>query len=670
MNRRFLPRRAVSQLCLPASATLIASAFTLLPARAQLPPPTTEPTIGARMPALSPDGKQLAFVWQGDIWVTSLAGGRAFPVTTHVDMDSSPIFSPDGRWIAFSSTRNGNPDIYVVPSSGGATRQITFSAGGETATDWTPDGKELLFSTRRDTANSGIFAIDVATLRFKRLTEDYKNLNEATASPDGKTLAFQRYGFPWTRPRYTGSAAAQLWTLDLASGKRTCVVDDEKQHLWPRFLPGGKQLVAVTVGEATPNAQWLNKPLPPLKDSAARTPNLWAYAADGGGTPRQLTRFVGGSVRYPAVARQSGDIVFEHGQDLYHLAPGAKEPEKLTLYCGGEDKQNNVLRQVFTDSDVEESEISPDGKTFGFVIRGDLWTIPVEKAKTRNAKDATRLTDYAGFDRDFNWSRDGKELFFVSDRSGNDRVFALDVATKRVRPIWTGKEDSGAPMLTPDGKLVAFWVRGTEKVAGLYVRPADPAMAGIAAKRVVAVPGPLQGQFSFSPDNKWISFTRRGIESGGLNIYLVPIDGGKAPVNVTRLNAGHSQPTWSPDGKYLFFQSNRDDNGLYVLPLKPEDARSDELEIKFEKPKAPVVVEIDFEDTAQRIRKVTGQSPDGDLCISDGGQIFFVSDGDAYQSSYDGKEVKKLTSTGGVSSLRTSPDGKTLYLSDSHPNVQ
>jgi tricorn protease len=665
MNRRPLKRRAVTPFHLSAAASLVLSGLSALspqPATAQLPPPKEEPAIGARMPAVSPDGKQLAFVWRGDIWVSPISGGRAYPVTSHVEYDSNPIFSPDGNWIAFSSNRNGNADIFIVPSNGGVARQITFSSGGETATDWTPDGKYLIFSGRRDTANAGIFAIDVETLRFKRLTEDYKNLNEATYSPDGKTVAFQRYGFPWTRPRYHGSAAAQLWTLDLATGKRTTVVDDEKQHLWPRFLPSGKQLVAVSVSDLTPNAQWLNKPLPPLKDSPARTPNLWSFPADGKGAPKQLTKFVGGSVRFPAVARKSGDIVFEYGVDLYRLAPGATEPKKLTLYCGGEDKQNNVVRQVFTNSDVEEAEISPDGKTFGFVIKGDLWTIPVEKAKTRNADDAVRLTDYPGFDRDFNWSKDGKQIFFVSDRSGNDRVFAMDVETKKVRPLWEGKDDAGGPSITPDGKLVAFWVRGKESEAGLYVKPTAVGDAGVPAKRLVAVPAPLQGQYSFSPDNKWIAFTRRGAETGGMNIYIMPMDGSKPAVNVTRLNAYHGQPVWSPDGKYLFFQSTRDDNGLYVLPLKPEDARSDELVIKYEKPKAPVAIEIDFEDTAQRIRKVTGQSPDADLAISDEGQIYFVSGGDAYQASFDGKEVKKLTSTGGVSSLRTSPDGKTLFF--------
>lgn len=119
---------------------------------------------------------------------------------------------------------------------------------------------------------------------------------------------------------------------------------------------------------------------------------------------------------------------------------------------------------------------------------------------------------------------------------------------------------------------------------------------------------------------KWIAYTRRGVESGGYNVWIMPADGSGQAVNVTRLNAWHDMPRWSPDGKYLFFASDRSGSGLYVLPLQPEEARADELEIKFEKPKAPVKVEINFEDTAQRIRLLTSQRPDADLTVTSGGR--------------------------------------------------
>ncbi len=175
---------------------LLLLVLTALSLRAQLPPPTNSPIIGARQPALSPDGKRLAFVYRGDIWIADARGGRAIPITSHLETDATPLFSPDGNWIAFSSKRNGNWDIYVIPADGGSARQLTWHSGGDVPTGWSPDGKYLLFSGKRDTVNYSLFALDVNTGVTRVLTEDYATINSPNYSPDGKQVAYGRYGFP------------------------------------------------------------------------------------------------------------------------------------------------------------------------------------------------------------------------------------------------------------------------------------------------------------------------------------------------------------------------------------------------------------------------------------------------------------------------------------------
>jgi Tol biopolymer transport system component/C-terminal processing protease CtpA/Prc len=613
------------------------------------------------MPALSASGQSLAFVWRGDIWVASSQGGPARQVTSSVELDSYPVFSPkdEGR-LAFGTLRNGNWDIYVVSVAGGAPKQVTRSGGSEIPTGWSPDGKKVLFSSQRDTPRPSLFSIEVETGRFTKLTEDYAGLSRPQLSADGQTLYFERSGFPWTRPRYHGSAAAQLWSLDLPTGKRKVIRSNGLQHLWPQWTERG--IVCVTVGEPTPNNPVLGKPIT-FTDSAQKTPNLWLFPQTNGtvGKPTRLTNFVGEAVRWPSA--RAGAVAFEYGPDLYLWRPEEKAPQKLVFTVSTDDKLSPRQRQTIESADVEEAEISPDGKTFAFKLRSDLWTILVEKPKNdRNADDARRLTDYPGLDEDFVWAEGGKSLFFVSDRDGIARVYRMEVATNEVKPVWNGKEDARGPVSTDGGKSILFWVSGVAgSEAGLYEVPADLSHA---PRRLLALPGAAHGMATLSPDGTYLAYTRRNAESGAYNLWIQPRDGAKAAVNVTRLNAWHGNPRFSPDGRYLFFSSNRDGDGLYALPLTPETARTDELEMLFQKPSGtdPVKTLIDFTDCEGRIRKLLSQPIDADLDVAEDGTLLFVSGGDAWSCPFDGKTPTRRTFLGDVTNLRLVEGGKKIAL--------
>jgi tricorn protease len=639
----------------------ISSLLVLLPVLlfAQLAPPESRPIQGARMPALSPDGKRLAFVYRGDIWVAPSAGGKATPLTQHIETDAYPIFSPDGGWVAFASKRNGNWDIFAVPSGGGAARQLTWHSGTELPSGWSPDGKRLLFASRRDAPSHALFALDVKTLRPELLCEDYAQMHGANYSPDGNTVVYGRSGFHWTRPRYRGSGAQQINVVNVgsASRERRAVTTNEFQHLWTRFLPDGK-LLTVTVAEATPSSSSIDSSIPKFQDNPQRTPNLWVFDLEG--ESRQLTTFTGGAVRCPTVAARSGDIGFEQGPDLWLLKKGKKKPQKLELLVAADEKQTTRRREKVT-TGVTEAEPSPDGKLFAFGLRGDLWTVAIDKPKGiagRGAEFARRLTDWVGDDSDFSWAPDGKKLYFTSDREFNTRIYELDLEGLAVRSLWDRSEDVTGLRLSPDGKQLGFWVSGPQ--GGLYILP----VSGGEARKLVGVPGPQWrgvggGEYSWSPDMKWIAYTHRG-ESRAWNIWVVPAEGGEA-VNVTYLYAEHSEPAWSPDGKYLFFQSNRDGRGLYALPLTGEPVRTLDTDFKFEKPTNGVTVNIDFENISRRIRKITSQSPDSDLAVTTDGLIVFVSDGDIWSVGYDGKETKRITTGGGKFQFRVHKDGKKAF---------
>ena len=199
--------------------TLFTAVITVANVTAQLPEPIPKPVSGARHPALSPDGKDLAFVYRGDIWTAKSSGGRARPLTYHLAYDAYPVFSPDGKWIAFGSKRNGNWDIFIMPAEGGAPRQLTWHSGHELPFGWSPHGQHIAFSARRDNPNYGIFTVNAGTFKTELICMDYASMRYPRWSPDGNKMIYGRYGMPWYRPRYRGSAASQIWLFDLKEKK-------------------------------------------------------------------------------------------------------------------------------------------------------------------------------------------------------------------------------------------------------------------------------------------------------------------------------------------------------------------------------------------------------------------------------------------------------------------
>ena len=193
--------------------------------------------------------------------------------------------------------------------------------------------------------NYSLYALDVNKARTRLLAEDYAVINNPNYSPDGKRIVYGRYGFPWTRPRYAGSAASQIWLLDAQSGERHPLTTNEFQHLWPRFTPDGK-ILTVTFEELTPSSSQLGETVSPIADNPRRTPNLWLY--DAKGKAKQLTIFTGGAVRWPTVASKSGDIAFEYGPDLYVMRKGNSEARKLKLLASADEKQTTRRREKLT----------------------------------------------------------------------------------------------------------------------------------------------------------------------------------------------------------------------------------------------------------------------------------------------------------------------------------
>ncbi|MFP3941878.1 MAG: PDZ domain-containing protein [Thermoanaerobaculia bacterium] len=539
---RSAPARLVAVAAVVLAASLLLTAG---PAPAQAPPGDDgELTRLLRHPDVH--GDTIAFSYAGDLWVVATEGGVARRLTAHEGLELFPKFSPDGRWIAFTGDYGGTRQVHVIPAEGGVPRQLTYRndvgnlppRGGidNRVLGWTPDGERVIFGAHR-LPWSDRWEVPYA-VPFEGGMEEPLGVPQGSAADlaaDGRTVAYT----PLTREfrtwkRYHGGTAQDVWTFDLEDGSARRLTDYDGTDNQPQWLDGTIYFTSDRTGGK------LNLYALDLEGDPDGDP-------EGDGEPRQVTHHETWDVLWPSAG--PGGVVYEAGGWIHRYDPGSGESARVPIRVYG-DFEGRLPRFASVADDVQTAGVSPSGARALFGARGDVFTVPAEKGEARN------LTRSQGVrERDPAWSPDGRRVAYWSDRTGEYELYVrpADGSGEERRLTHDGADEPTwrhAPRWSPDGTKLAFGDRD----ARLRVVDAETGEATTVDRGVL---GDITDH-RWSPDGRWLAYTKVG-SSRLPSVWVHDLESG-ATHQLTGDDTAEAEPVWDPEGRYLYFLSNRSFN--------------------------------------------------------------------------------------------------------------
>ncbi len=502
-------------------------------------------------PAVSPDGKQMAFAWNGDLWSVSTEGGTMHRLTSHPADDSGPVYSRDGRQIAFVSDRTGARQVHVMPAEGGAPRQVTWHTEGYRVHDWWPDGHSLLVTSTRDhhwRDAQRMVRVWIDGDRNEELLVDAA-AQEPSLSPDGTKILLVREGERWWRKGYHGSRAAQVWLYDLESKNFRQLLSEEYDCRWPVWHRDGRQFTYA------------------MGDSDGF--DLWqATVGDGEGNATDKRKVVDVdtfSVLFPAASAAADTIVYRHGKDLFRWDRTKNEqPRPIPMQPGadvylGEDQYTRVL------SRADDVAFSRDGLEIAFIAGGDVWVMDTVLREPR------QVTSTPEYETSVAWGPDGNSLWYVQHLSTRTDIFRVE-REEEGQPWWRTSRFRSTPVtddghteqqlrFTPDGKHLLY-VRSPGE---LWVRSLESDKSWLVAR------GFDNPQLDISPDSRWIAYSQTD-DNFNRDVFVTRIDGSAPAVNISQHPDDDEWPAFSRDGKLLAYTGRQVDGepDIYYVYLQRE----------------------------------------------------------------------------------------------------
>ena len=647
-----------------------------------------------RYPAISPDGSSIVFSYQGDLWKVDAEGGMANPITLHEAHDFQPVWSNDGKQIAFSSNRYGNFDVYVMPAAGGVAKRLTYHSSSDYPGGFTADNEHVTFTSSRldDVANqqypSGVlpelYKIPVAGGMPKQIiTTPAQN---AVFSKNGEVMVFHdRKGYEDEfRKHHTSSVTRDIWKYEAKTGKYTQLTSFAGEDRNPVFAPDQEHIFYLSEQNGTFNIFKMNLSAP--------------------GNTKQISSFENHPVRNLSIS-QNGTLCFSYDGEIYTMKEGGGAKKVAVLASA--DGRYNPEKIVSVNKNVTEISLSPNGKEIAFLHRGEVFVASVKEGTTK------RITNTPQQERSISFSPDGKSILYAGERDGSWNIYQTSLVREEEKyffnstilkeeALLTTPAEEFQPAYSPDGKEVAYLEeRTTLKVLNLASKNTRTIMPG--NKNYSYSDG--DQHFAWSPDSKWFLVEFLQDKQWISQCGLVSATGKEEVINLTQSGYNNVAPEWAMNGNMMVYASDRDgmkndaswggemdvygmfftkeafdkyklDEEEYELEKEEdeddEDEKNGDEKEKDEKEKdekvEPITIELD-DIEERKVRLTVHSSRFSDMILSKkGDKLFYMArfekGADLWQTNLRTKETKLLLKMGAksVGDMVMDKKGKNLFI--------
>lgn len=498
-----------------------------------------------RYPAISPDGKDVAFTFRGDIYRVSINGGEAQRLTVDQAHEYKPVWSKDGSKIAFASARYGNFDVFVMDAKGGPSTRLTYHSGNEEPYTFADGDSSIIFKgLRMDLAThrqyptsrqAELYSVPVTGGRVDQVMT--VPAEDVQVSADGQHMVYhdnKGYEDPW-RKHHRSAIARDVWHYDSKTGKHTKLTSFDGEDRNPVYADDGQHIYYLSEQNGSSN--------------------VFKMPVDSSSEAKQITQFDTHPIRF--LSQANNTLVFGHHGDLYRLInDGAAEKIDISI------RAQDIIateQMAAVDGNISSIAISPDGKQIAFIARGDVFVTSPEGKFTKQITNTPERENFVSFSAKgnsviYSAQREGKWGIYEAKKARKSEPFFYAATLINETALIVSDVDNYQPKLSPDGKKLAYIADRRE----LKVRDLKTKKDITLVERGETIHMRDGDQnFNWSPDSEWIVF-----EYGKLlnNSDITLLDAsGKQPMKPLISDGFYDvNPQWQNNGEQITWMSNRD----------------------------------------------------------------------------------------------------------------